>query len=497
MPDRPNLIFIMSDQQRYDTLRCYGNDWIQTPNLNELASQSFVFENAYVTQPVCTPARASIMTGLYPHTAGPVVNKVPLPPDVPTIAEMVSGEYLCAYMGKWHLGDDVIPQHGFHLWVSSEDGHRDSFTRDEHRRRLSDYNRHLVENGFTPETELAGARIFDTDQRSELPEQFQMASFLGDQAASFIEGHADRPFLLYVSTFEPHPPYQGPLNDLYDPEQVPVGPAFLKKPEGASLLNRARADYYLQHMQEGTDPTQDAYMTTSAAVGHDVTTEAGWRRLRAQYMANITLVDRMVGRMVGALDRAGIADNTVVVFTSEHGEMAGDHGMLEKRAFYEEASRVPLLMRVPWLANEQRDVPGSVGHIDLVPTLMELMGAPSSERLEGSSLVPVLRGEKTLADNDVFIEWNGTSDALPDRDLGSPAINRMIPMPWRSVVTPDRWKLNLCATDQCELFDLSSDPHELHNRFNEPAQADRIRDMAARIRNWQHATRDTAPLPSV
>ena len=113
MTRRSNLVFIMSDQQRYDTLACYGNDWIQTPNLNTLASQGFVFEHAYVTQPVCTPARASIMTGLYPHSAGPIVNKMHLPADVKTIAEMVSPDYLRGYMGKWHLGNDVLPQHGF------------------------------------------------------------------------------------------------------------------------------------------------------------------------------------------------------------------------------------------------------------------------------------------------------------------------------------------------------------------------------------------------
>ena len=104
-----NLVFIMSDQQRFDTMSCYGNDWIQTPNLNALASTSYVFEHAYVTQPVCTPARASIMTGLYPHTAGPIVNKLSLPPDVPTIAELLPDDYLCAYMGKWHLGDGSRP----------------------------------------------------------------------------------------------------------------------------------------------------------------------------------------------------------------------------------------------------------------------------------------------------------------------------------------------------------------------------------------------------
>ena len=113
MADRPNLVFIFSDQQRADTMACYGNDWLNVPNLNALAAQSFVFQNAYVTQPVCTPARASIMTGLYPHAAGPIVNQLVLPRETPVIAEMLPDEYYCGYYGKWHLGDDVIRQHGW------------------------------------------------------------------------------------------------------------------------------------------------------------------------------------------------------------------------------------------------------------------------------------------------------------------------------------------------------------------------------------------------
>ncbi len=497
MADIPNLVFIMSDQQRYDTMRCYGNDWIEVPNLNALAAQSFVFRNAYVTQPVCTPARASIMTGLYPHAAGPIVNKVPLPPDVPTIAEMVSDDYLCGYFGKWHLGDDLDAQHGFDRWISTEDSHRDSY-RKELRYRLSDYHHHLVKHGFTPdETSDGGISTFSSDKHYSLPAEFQMGSFLGDRAASFIEENKSRPFILYISTFEPHSPYDGPFKDQYDPNALPVGPAFLKRPEGASLLNRVRADYYMQFMLEGKDQKADPYMMQYAASGEDVTTEQGWRTLRAHYLANITTVDRMVGKITGALERAGIADNTVVVFTSEHGDMMGDHGMLEKRAFYEEASRVPLLMRIPWLSRQQVGVGGNFGHVDLVPTLLGLIDEPIPDGLQGASRVSVLKGEATLDDNDVFIQWNGTSDELGDRNLGSPAINRMITLPWRSVVTPDRWKLNLCANDQCELFDLNTDPHEMNNLFNDAAQKDRVRDMAARIRIWQHETGDGAPLPSV
>ncbi len=494
MADRPNIVFLFSDQQRYDTLKCYGNDWIQTPSINQLAEQSFVFRNAYVAQPVCTPARSTIMTGLYPHAAGPIVNKIPLPKDVKTIAEMISEEYYCGYFGKWHLGDDLEAQHGFDEWISTEDTHRDAYTRRELRYKRSSYHHHLLANGFKPDRpDDDDIGTFSASMRYSLPEEFQMASYLGDRAAKFIERNKDRPFMLFVSTFEPHSPYDGPFKDIYNPEELPTGPTFLKHPEGASFVNRTRADYFLSFL-EGADQTEDNYMMEYAAPLEDVTTEIGWRTLRAHYMANITTVDGMVRRVADALESAGIADNTVVVFTSEHGDMMGDHGMLEKRSFYEEASRVPLLMRVPWLSQDQTNVDGYVSHIDLVPTLLDLIGDPVPDHLQGKSLISVMKGDQTLDGNEVFIQWNGTSDGLPDRFLGSGSINRMLTLPWRSVVV-DGWKLNLCAGDQCELFDLQNDPYEETNLFNSPSQADRIRDMASRVRMWQRRTGDDAPLP--
>ena len=117
MPDEPNVLVIITDQQRFDSLRCYGNDWVQTPNLDALADTSFVFENAYVTQPVCTPARSSLLTGLYPHTTGQVRNAIPMRDDTSTIAELAPSDYHCAYFGKWHLGNDTSAQHGFAEWV--------------------------------------------------------------------------------------------------------------------------------------------------------------------------------------------------------------------------------------------------------------------------------------------------------------------------------------------------------------------------------------------
>jgi arylsulfatase len=504
MTQKPNIVFIFSDQQRSDTLACYGNEWIKVPHLNQLADESFVFENAYVTQPVCTPARASIMTGLFPHTAGPMVNKMALPQEVPTIAELISEDYFCGYLGKWHLGDDVVRQHGFDEWVSTEESHRPEYSKREYRTLMSDYHHYLVAAGYEPDIESAGARAFSPRARAKMPAEHQMASFLGREAERFIEERSDAPFMLYVSTFEPHPPYYGPLDDLYDPDEIPVGPAFLRVSEDDSLLNRERGNYYTQFLK-GEVQSENAYITGGAVHGSNVSTEAGWRQLRARYMANITLVDDMVGRIIAAIDKAGIADNTIVVFTSDHGEMAGDHGMLEKRSFFEEAAKVPLLMKVPWLSKEQRKIPGSVSHIDLVPTLLDLVGDEQPTHLQGVSRLPVFEGDEDLASNEVIIEWNGISDEVDDRNLGNEAINNLIPMPWRSIVASERaedgsiqrWKLNLCASDQCELYDLNADPNEMTNLFNNADQKDRIRHLTASVRIWQQRTKDKAALPTV
>lgn len=495
MPDRPNLVFIFSDQQRYDTMACYGNQWINTPHLNALALRSFVFRHPYVTQPVCTPSRASIMTGLYPHTAGPVLNGIALPNETPVIAEMVSADYLCGYFGKWHLGNGAKAQHGFKEWVSTEDGYRGAFVRGGPISSLSNYHQHLLDNGFEPDRDTGEVRTFTANARTAFPTEFQMAPYLGDRAAEFIEENKDQPFVMYVSCLEPHSPYIGPLQGMYNPLDLPLGPTFLKKPENVSLLNRVKADYYLQYMNGG-DPSNDPYMTTWAAVGEDVASEHGWRTLRAHYFASISLVDQMVGKIVGALERSGLAENTIVVFTSDHGDLLGDHAMLEKRSFYEESAKVPLLMAIPGLTQDQREIDGSFSHIDLVPTLLDLLGEPIPGHLHGQSRLGVLEGRESLEDNDVIIEWNGVREGHFDRGMATQEMDRMNHSMWRSIVS-NRWKLNLCAGDQSELFDLNTDPHEETNLFNDPARRDQIRDLTARIRMWQHRTDDTASLPDV
>jgi arylsulfatase A-like enzyme len=486
MRSRPNLLFICSDQQRTDTIGAYGNDWIETPALNELASRSFVFENAYVTQPVCSPARSTMFTGLYPHSAGVVRNSQPgrhfsnLFPDAKTIAEMVSDDYVCAKYGKWHLGDDLQPQHGFTEWISTEDAHdgnQPTWVDPAQKDRKSDYFDYLVGRGHEPEGDYEGHLSHTQAQRGFFPEEDTMAAFLSRNTVEFINerGEDSKPWLMYVNMFEPHPPYNGPLNDLYDPASLDMGPLFLKKPaDNTPAFNRVRAELHIAEAEEEYPDDPEGY----------------WRDLRAKYFGNVTVLDRGIGPILKALEESGQADNTIVVFTSDHGDSLGDRGMINKRAFYEEVARVPLIVHVPWISKSEKRVDGSIGHTDLVPTLLDLLGEDVPDHLQGSSRRDVLEGSNVLSD-DVFMQWHGGAATVP---LGNAEVERLSEVPWRCMVSGDRWKLNLSPADTCELYDLNSDPLELENLYADAKHADRVRDMTARMRDWQRRTGDELEL---
>ena len=261
-------------------MACYGNSHIRTPNLNALADGSFVFENAYVSTPICAPSRSTIMTGTWPHTNGLVKNNIPLDPSVQTIAEMLPEEYLTANYGKWHLGDEVIRQHNFDRWVSIEDdsAHRKFYTDPRYLSVFSDYHQFLIENGFKPDMESEGAMIFSQPYAAALPEEYTKAMFLGNEAARFIHDNRDQPFALYVSIFEPHPPYNGPFNNLHDPQSIPINPVFMKDPpDNATQLHKFR--FRETKMGGGFDEDISGRLD-----------EAYWRALVARYWGLVTLV---------------------------------------------------------------------------------------------------------------------------------------------------------------------------------------------------------------
>jgi arylsulfatase len=488
MTRSPNLLFIFTDEQRYDTMAAYGNEKIQMPNLNRLASQSIVFDRAYVTQPVCTPSRSTIMTGLYPHTTGCIENNVPLPANIPCFPEMLCpGAYATAYHGKWHLGDEIFCQHGFQEFRSIEDLYIEYYGEGRDPETRSTYHRWLVENGFSP----TKGTIFDRGETARLPEAYGKPAYLAQEASRYIRQHQDEPFVLYVNFLEPHMPFFGPRDDQYDPAEVALPENFEACPaENQPLKARLFEQAYRRRGHSGLP----------------LRSEADWRRMIANYWGLCSLVDTHVGTILDTLFACGLDEHTIVVYTSDHGDMMGSHRLLAKCVNFEEAIRVPLLIRLPG-QHRQVHIAEPVSQIDLVPTLLNLMRQPIPDHLEGKSLRPRMEGTAQAPPGDVFVEWNGHNNGLGDmigrvsipewmRDLAPESqIVRAITDPVRTVIAPDGWKLNYSPLGEHELYNLDDDPWETSNLAPRPEMRAQMEVLADRIRRWQERTGDGVDLP--
>jgi len=459
----PNLLFLYTDEQAHDTLSCYGNSWIEMPNLNALAETSTVFERAYVTQPVCTPSRSTLMTGLWPHTNGCVRNNVPLRVETPCLPELLpEGEHVSGHFGKWHLGDEIFRQHGFDEWRNYEDNYIAYYGPDRDSAQRSEYHHYLVGQGYKPDN--AKRNVFGRTFCARLPEEHGKPSWVAGQAIDFIERHAGRPFALCVNFLEPHMPFTGPRDGQYDPASIPMPGNHDALPD---------------------DKMPEKYAIKSRE--HSGMTEAKWRALRARYYGLCSLVDTHASRILDALKAKGLWDDTIIVFTSDHGDMMGSHRMTAKGVMYEEAIRVPMLVKAPG-QREGWKVAGAVSHIDFLPTLLDLMGADAPEKLQGRSLRPVMESADARVEDDVFIEWNSASPTGGEpKNPGEEVIER-------TVVTQDGWKLVLSSCGRHILFDLNDDPGETKNLHGRAEHASRVRDLAARIEEWQKRSGDGAKI---
>lgn len=459
---KPNLIFFLTDQQRADTMACYGNDRIHASNLNKLASESAVFERAYVTQPLCTPSRASLFTGTWPHTNGCIRNYIPLIPSCRTLAEMLGDEdYYPAYMGKWQLGDETQKQRGFREWISTEG--------------VGDYCRFLMDRGYVPD-KPNGA--FSKNAVSTLPLEVSKPVFLEQQACRFIEQHRHDPFLLVVSYVEPHSPYNGPLND----EHSLVDETFAPPSRDVPLRYKLAQEWQRNEAMLDRERLPLPYF-------FGVTPEE-YRGIRQRYFGLITMVDRSIGAVLACLERTGLINETIIILTSDHGDMLGDHHLFGKEVMFEQATRVPYLIRQPGQQRPLR-ITQPVSHIDFLPTVLDLLNRPPAPQCQGRSKVPLLRGE-TMALENVFIEWSpNRMKVLKGTRLAKRfAVKRAINESTRAVVLHDGWKLCLRDKDMNELYHLHKDPAEQHNLYYLANYKEIVQRGTAEIHDWQEKVSD-------
>jgi len=281
---RPNLLFIWTDQQRADTMAAYGNTKIHAPNLNKLAGESVVFQKAYVTQPICTPNRSAVMTGLWPHTSGCTANNIPLPKDIPCVPEIVNDpDYRTAYMGKWHLGDEIFVQHGFEEWAAIEDTYIKHYRKGRDRSKRSNYHHFLIKHGYKPDK---------PDNGNKFSRSFAARRPLEHCKPKFLEMKAS---------------YFGPLDKEHNPDKVDL-PANFSDP------------------LEENEPLRYRLIRQKSRNRHGKEAE-NIRELIARYWGLVTQVDMSVGVILKTLDELGLADNTIVVYTSDrHDGRTSDGG---------------------------------------------------------------------------------------------------------------------------------------------------------------------------
>jgi len=440
---RNNVLLIMSDQHRMDAAGCYGHPIVQTPNLDRLASEGIRFTQTYCQSPLCVTSRGSMLTGQFPHTCRAYTHRdAPLPDGTPTLGSLFrEAGYATGAIGKLHVhGETRTRDLGF----------------DDRQMRLYTYQfedyiaavgEAAVDAYATYRKPLARYQTTynPTNSGISIPEPKMYDALVVDRCVAFLEQHRDAPFFLWAGIEKPHPDWTVPeaYHRRYDPDRIPL-------PETVFETRR--------------DMPEAWYRSTRQAWCFDI---PEIHRCMAAYYANVTYMDHKVGVLLEALDRLGLRENTLVIYTSDHGEMLFDHGMVQKHNFFESAVRVPLLMRQPGTVPSQGTRDQVTGLTDLLPTLCELNAIATPDSAEGHSLASTLGDNAADTDHPVFSEFY---------DYG--LCERMI--------RQGDWKYMVAEGDQSQLYHLGSDPAETVNRIDDPAlTVVRERLHAAVMDGWE------------
>ena len=443
---QPNFVFIITDTQATNVVGCYGHPELRTPHIDRLAQTGVKFERAYTVCPVCTPARAGLFTGIYPHTSGPWTNNLALAANMYTMGQrFMDGGYHTAYTGKWHLdGHDYFgtgscpPGWDADYWYDGRN----------YLQELSDAEIKLWRRGLNSIEDL---------RRNNIKAAFTWAHRVSDRGIRFLtERSPDQPFLLVLSYDEPHHPFTCPpeyVEPFLDYE-YPLGPAGQD-----SLANKPI------HQREWAETT--TLSAVRGSVKHPL------------YFGCNSFVDAEIGRAIDAV-HAHAPENTYIIFTSDHGELLGAHRLQGKGpVMYEEITHIPLIIEQPGGAGAGRTVQSVVSHVDLLPAMLELAGLPVPPILEGSSLAPLLQGAEQ-PERAAAIEFN-RYEIEHDSWGGF--------QPVRSLVT-QRYKLVLNLLFSDELYDLESDPGEVKNLIEDPEYHKIRNELHDRLLDWMYAHRD-------
>ncbi len=438
MPDRPNILWICTDQQRYDTIAALGNNLIRTPNIDRLVHDGVAFTRAYCQSTVCAPSRASYLTGRYPRTTGCRQNGQTLPASERLISRILADEgYVCGLAGKQHLASCSEGK----VEVRGDDGFAE-FHWSHHPQPdwpENEYTRWLAARGRTWD-ELYDGPISDY-VIAGVPAEFHQTTWCAEMTVDFIRRYRGRSWFFNFNCFDPHHPFDPPPEyfEHYDPVQMPL-PKF-REGEWRNKTEYQRLDHEWAHNNPG-----------EFHVGK--MTDDDHRQVCAAYYAMIELIDDQVGRIIAALEETGQLANTLILFMSDHGEMLGDHGIYFKGPhFYEAAVRVPLVMHWPGHFANGLQVSGLTELVDIVPTLFAAADIEVSPAIQGQSLMPLARGEADPAKHRDHIYCEYYNAWTHARSYGT------------MMRTIDKKIAVYHGIDEGEFYDLAADPDEFDNLY--------------------------------
>jgi arylsulfatase A-like enzyme len=492
--DRPNMLLVMTDQQKATSLGLYGNPDVRAPALEALAGRGTLYRWAYTPHPLCVPARVSLWTGRYPHQHGSRSNEVLMPEGEPHAGRLLKeAGYTLALCGKNHCFRPPDLCLFDHVYLAGHTGP----TGPEGDPGVAEARRFFREHDFRPRT-AAHAIDYPRERCASWLIADHVIGLLEAQAAGRIRG----PLCVWMSLPDPHPPYAAP---------APYASAF--DPAGITLPPWREGEL------EGKPQRQRFFHRLSR---FDTATEAEIRRATAMYYAQVAFADDCLGRVLGALDRLGQRERTVVAFTSDHGDYAGEHRMLTKSgAMYDCLTRVPLVLSWPGTLPEGETRDELVSTIDVAPTLLRLAGVEAPPPLAGAlggggqtRLLPGAHAACGLAVSDapprdaVFAEYGAGGPYVSDlADLGArarpgDAHPRLPYLRARecegrlTMVRAGRWKYAYDPGDPVdELYDLQADPWELVNLAARRANAATVQDLRRRLLEWSLRTQDPRPVP--
>ncbi|MEQ8786921.1 MAG: sulfatase-like hydrolase/transferase [Pirellulaceae bacterium] len=458
--DRPNIIFIITDQQRFDTIAALGYDHVDTPNLDRLVREGVTFSDCHVTAASCAPARASLFKGYYPHTTGILKNA-----DLwrrSWIELLNDSGYHCTNIGKMHTWPFETDA-GFDERYVVEN--KDRYL--EGRYYFDEWDKALAARGLVKQQRELYRKLPDYRERLgafewELPEDTHPDVFVGDMARWWINAFpTTQPLFLQIGFPGPHPPYD-PVPRYAEP--------YLKKE--LPLLE------VTQEELDNQPPPFQKMRVHNHEVDHDSVvhllepTREQRHRQRAYYLANVTMIDEKVGEIMQALETKDYLQNSVIIFTSDHGDCLTDHGHSQKWTMYDLITKIPLIVWSPSRFQGGRTIDALCQQMDLGPTILELAGVEIPPTLEAVTMLPALYGS----------DWNGRNYVFAEQAKDGILQHAE----FMTMVRNKAWKLvHFLDEPFGQLFDLRKDPDEVHNLWSDPGHAEIKQELLAVLREWR------------